>query len=255
MVPALLAALAVATPPPVEGLWAKVSPPRTPKNRVVVLVPGLFLNPLDAELSAKPVFRRWQQPDSELVKALAADSDVYAFTYNQVAPLEATATACGLGKRVRDLRLRGYSEVVLVGHSAGGLLARHLVEDEPKCGVDRLIQVAAPNTGSPLAALKTAKAVQRPFLSSLGLDHRRALLKKRDELLVPERVEMACVVCRWLAGCDGIVSLSSQYSECLQKQGVPAFRVRAGHSSAMSDDDVIRLVATLAKGPIPRLKR
>ena len=74
-----------------------------------------------------------------------------------------------MGDHVRwRLRQAGYSEVILLGFSAGGVVARQFVEDNPAAGVTRVIQVCAPNLGSPLAKLKSSVGLaQESFLQSL----------------------------------------------------------------------------------------
>src|SRR5262245_44306630 len=172
MMPLLLTLLM--TPPPaqvvpvahahVQTLFVKVGPrpnvvQRTEgQDRAVVLIHGLGLHMISQEKAVKPYLRPYQQPDSALVHRLARDSDVYALAYGQNAPIEVIATSPAIADHIRWLRAAGYTQIVLIGHSAGGLVARHLVEDRPDLGVTRVIQVCAPNGGSGWAALKTARA-------------------------------------------------------------------------------------------------
>src|SRR5262249_23068281 len=131
-------------PPPPElptELW-QVAPdggekawvaPATPseKARAVVLIAGLHVHPLRPAQVTVPERRAWQEPKSELVKALAKDSDVFALGYAQTVTADEVATAPGLRDAVTRLRKAGYKEVVLVGHSAGGIIARQFVERNP----------------------------------------------------------------------------------------------------------------------------
>src|SRR5262249_35973128 len=100
----------------------------TRKERAVVLVHGLRFHPLRRRTPAtRPARHEWQEPRSELVKALAADADIYAFSYAQTVPLDAVAHSAGLREAVGQLRAAGYREIVLIGHSAGGVISRLFV--------------------------------------------------------------------------------------------------------------------------------
>src|SRR5262249_36988219 len=154
----LLATLA--TPPatpPVRTLLARVGPApaiaqaprdaRSPgQDRAVVLIHGLALHPLSTAKVGQAAFRHWQQPGSALVRPLAEDSDVWSVGYSQTSAVENVAAA--VAALVKKVKAQGYKEVVLVGHSAGGLIARQLVEDHPDAGVTKVVQVCAPNLGS-----------------------------------------------------------------------------------------------------------
>ena len=98
------------------------SPPTTPseKTRAVVLLPGLFVHPVRPAKASQPWRRDWQEPNSELVKALAPDFDVFAFSYAQTVRVDEVAHRPGLRDAIARLRKAGYKEIVLVGHSAGG---------------------------------------------------------------------------------------------------------------------------------------
>ena len=66
------------------------------KARAVVLVHGLHLHPIQPEKVSKPWVRDWQEPKSELVKTLAPDFDVFAFSYAQTAAVDEIAKSQGM---------------------------------------------------------------------------------------------------------------------------------------------------------------
>src|SRR5262245_9665545 len=162
----LLSALIVAAPaePDVRTLLVKLGPltdeagqlGRSPAQaRAVVLIHGLGLRPLSREKAHQPALCRWQKPEAAVVRGLAQESDVWAVGYGQNAPVEKVAPM--VGREVRRVKALGYKEVVLVGHSAGALVARHIVEDDPQAGVTKALQVCAPNLGSGWAALQAVR--------------------------------------------------------------------------------------------------
>jgi pimeloyl-ACP methyl ester carboxylesterase len=252
---------AAPTPGPrVDAVFHKVAPAepaagRSPGQRcAVVLIHGLGLHPINKEKAVKAALRTWQRPDSPLVKALSQNADVYAFAYGQSAAVERIGTATGLAGHVSGLRKAGYRDVILVGHSAGGLIARILVEDQPDAGVTKVIQVCTPNTGSFLASWKTARDVQRTFLFSLSPTARKACLAGRQDRRIPAGVQFACVIAGTRIGGDGIVSRSSQWSDDLQKQGIPAHLLRAAHWESVKIASAVELIGRLVREPQPRWK-
>ena len=264
MTPLLLffATAAVAAPPdapaPVQVQFAKVAPnPDTPgrttgQARAVVLIHGLALHPISEAKAIKPQMRFWQVPESALVKRLARDADVYAVSYGQNAPIEQLATDSPLPGHVRSLKKAGYRQIVLVGHSAGGLIARHLVEDHPNLGATRVIQVCSPNAGSSWASLRAARAAQQPFLASITRSGRTKALEGRSEKRIPETVEFACVVGSCNLRGDGVVFSKSQWPADLQAQGIPAYSLWCIHWDAMSSTRAVELLSRLVVEPQPR---
>jgi pimeloyl-ACP methyl ester carboxylesterase len=253
--PAQLAPLPV--PVAVQTSFVKVAPKgaeRTPgRDRAVVLIHGLGLQMISQEKAVKPYLRRWQQPESELVRRLARDSDVYALAYGQNATVDTVASSPDIIRHIRSMRAAGYKEVVLVGHSAGGVVARHLVEDQPDLGVTRVIQVCPPNAGSGWAALKTARAAQMPFLASLTRTSRQKVLDERTaRKRIPDSVEFACVVASCNLRGDGVVSTRSQWPADLQAQGIPAYGVKTTHWDVMGSSRTVELVGRLVAEPMPR---
>jgi pimeloyl-ACP methyl ester carboxylesterase len=185
--PALIALVAAPAPLPCEELrtelW-QVAPtagekpwvaPAAPseKTRAVVLIHGLFVHPIRPSKATHPWRRSWQEPKSELVKTLAKDSDVFAFAYAQNIPVDEVAQSAGLRDAVARLREAGYKQIVLIGHSAGGVIAREFVEHFPDTGVTKVIAVAAPFAGVDVATLKIGyPKVQAPFVQSLSREAR-----------------------------------------------------------------------------------
>lgn len=224
------------------------------KERAALLIPGLKLHPLRPGRVTQPELHDWQAPKGELVKALARDFDVFAFGYAQTVPVDVVAHAPGLRETVGQLRRAGYTEVVLIGHSAGGIVARQFAECYPDSGVTRVVQVAAPNGGSDLAAFfKTGyPKSQAAFVQSLA-PAVRAEAARRVRHLVSPRVEMVCVVCK-LPGMDndGLVPLGSQWPADLQQQGIPAAAVATSHWQAMRFAAGISLIAELARAKLTR---
>src|SRR5215831_8734547 len=128
-----------------RAMW--LNAPRT-KDRAVLLIPGLKIHPLRPALASRPEIHNWQEPNSDLVRTLAPDFDVFAFGYAQTAPLDAVALSPGLRDAVANLKKAGYKDVVLIGHSAGGVIAQLFATNYPDAGVTKVIAVAAPLTGS-----------------------------------------------------------------------------------------------------------
>jgi pimeloyl-ACP methyl ester carboxylesterase len=223
------------------------------QTRAVVLIHGLHLHPFSGKQAARAEFRPWQQPKSALVHALAADSDVFALTYAQTAPVSAIPAQPDLAGDIRRLRQAGYTHIVLAGFSAGGLIARQFVEDVPDSGVTRVIQVCAPNAGTGWATVKAVlKAEQKPFVESLSKEARLVALRERLGKRIPEQVQCVCVVAAGLLFGDGIVSTRSQWPEDLQKQGVRAVLLDAEHWDAVTGKRGARLIAQLVREEQPR---
>ncbi|MFQ3591872.1 MAG: alpha/beta fold hydrolase [Gemmataceae bacterium] len=253
-----LSMLLPAAEPPLESLFVKAGPNpfvvgRTPgQTRAIVLIHGLSLHLFSREKIVQARPRTWQAATSPLVHRLAREGDVYAFAYSQTAPVERIAERTELVRHIRRLVQEGYREIVLIGHSAGGLIARQLVEDHPDCGVTRVVQVNAPNAGSPWAALKVSREAQTAFFASLSVAAREKWLNQRRETVLPATVQFACVVGNLRLGGDGVVSCRSQWTEDLQRQGVPAFALPLGHRETITTPKGIELLGQLVTGPLPR---
>lgn len=238
----LLCALLLPQAPQVEVKFEQVlpAPPdgkllgrSRDQTRAVVLMQGLTIHPFSKENVSKPILRDWQQPSSVLAKELVKVGDVFAYAYSQDTNLKEIIEKSQLEAFVAQLRKMGYQEVVLVGHSAGGLIARHFVEDHPDVGVTKVIQVCSPNLGSTWAKVQLVRKNQRPFLDSLTREARLEILGERKDKRIPGTVQFVCIVGNGAGEGDGVVGLPSQWSEDLQKQGIPAIPLSATHWQAM----------------------
>ncbi len=239
LLPLLFTAL-VADAPKVETRFEQVAPvppnarpARSPdQGRAVVLVHGYIFH-LSSTTVGVPAFRDWQRPGSTLVKALGKDADVYSFAYGQNAALDEVVKQGALKEAVASLRKLGYREIVLLGHSAGGLIARQFVEDNPDCGVTRVVQLCAPNCGTPTARTKV-HAVQQAFVDSLTPENREKTLTARAGTRIPASVEFVCVLgyCDAKHEGDGVVPCAAQWSADLRKQGIPVVLLEAAHNVA-----------------------
>ncbi len=223
------------------------------KPNAVLLIHGLFLHLLRPERATDAELQDWQRPKADLVKELAADFDVYSFGYAQTAPLDVVATTEGMRERIAALKAAGYEKIVLVGHSAGGVVARQFVERYPTAGVTKVIQVACPNEGVVLANFGIGlPKLQTGFIKSLAPDLRREVCKTASAPL-PKDVEFAVVVTKFkqFQG-DVLVDVTSQWPDDLQKQGVPAVLVSTSHNAAVKDPATIHEIGALARGKLTR---
>jgi pimeloyl-ACP methyl ester carboxylesterase len=185
--------------------------------------------------------------------------------------LEAIAETPGLHNGIQRLRGMGYRQIVLLGHSAGGLVARQFVEDHPEAGVTKVIQVCTPNGGSGWArATLAVRKNQLSFLSSLTHKDRQLSLEGRANKKIPAAVDFVCVVGRvhipwlsprdngekgsrgWLRPGDGVVSAESQWPPELQAQGIPAVPLEAGHMGLLHSKTGIEAVVRLVRQRIGR---
>jgi pimeloyl-ACP methyl ester carboxylesterase len=218
-----------------------------------VLIPGLHVQPLHPSKVMVPDRRSWQELRSELVQAISKDSDVFAFGYAQTVSADDVARGPGLLDAVSRLRKAGYQEVAIVGHSAGGVIARQFVEQHPDAGVTKVIAIAAPFAGAEAATFKIGyPKVQKPFIQSLTPEARNDAVRS-NKFTLGKDVEFACIVCKLKHGdTDGLVFVRSQWPEDLQKLGVPAVLARVNHIDAMHNAIIAKTVADLVRGKITR---
>lgn len=226
---------------------------KSEKTRAVVLIPGLFIHAVRPSKAEIPDRRPWQEPKSELVKALAPDFDVFAFGYSQTVAVDEVAKSRSLKDAVAQLRKAGYKEIVLIGHSAGGVIARQFAEANPDAGVTKVIAVAAPFAGVELANLKVGyPKVQAPFVQSLAPNVRTEAVKA-NKCVPCGGVPLACVVCKLkLVDTDGLVSTRSQWPDDLQKAGVPIVTSSASHFMVMANPTAAKAIAELAREKLSR---
>ena len=144
----LLCTLSFVGPPTVESICPQMAPAKdkwmrtAERTQAVLLIHGFHYHLFDKDVP-KAGLRPWQKADSPLVKELGKSADVFAFAYGQNVSLETVIKESKLAASIAELRKLGYKEIVLVGHSAGGLIARQFVEDNPDAGVTKVIQVCA----------------------------------------------------------------------------------------------------------------
>jgi hypothetical protein len=237
------------TPEPPPGRIMARSPGQT---RAIVLINGLHVHPFSKENVVRPQMRDWQQRDSKLVHELTGAGDIFAFAYAQDVQVDEVASGSTLEEDVRWLKQQGYTEIVLIGHSAGGLVARQFVEDHPDAGVTRVIQVCAPNGGSSWAKLPAVRKNQHVFLHSLTKEGRKMALDWRRDRQIPENVEFLCVVGAAKKSGDGVVSREAQWSDDLQRQGIPAVTLDVTHPMAMRNQKAAEVIARLAVTSVGR---
>jgi len=272
---AVLALMLAAPPEPVETKFAQVGPVAreaapfqrsAERQRAVVLLHGLHIHPFNSSNVAKAAWHGWQKSDSILVKTLAKDSDVFAFAYGQNVAVDDIANDDGLSFGIRELKELGYREIVLVGHSAGGIVARQFVEDKPGAGVTKVIQVCTPNGGSSWGkATIGVRQKQENFLTSLTKDSRQVCLAKRCDKKIPTEVDFICVIGQLQVsagktadaenkdaagkslGGDGVVSCVCQWTKDLQEQCIPAVAIDAAHFSAMRSQQSAEKIAQFVR--------
>ncbi len=221
--------------------------------RAVVLIHGFRPHPFHHDQVVKPGFQDWQEPGSKLVLTLGKSADVFSFAYGQNVALEKVANAPGLAHGIRRLKALGYTDIVLVGHSAGGLVARQFVEDHADTGVTKVIQVCSPNAGTSWskASLVMPKS-QELFLASLAPEVRQAWIQKRADRQVPPEIQFVCIVGTGARHGDGVVHVSSQWSADLQRQGIPALPLSTTHFLAMRSTAGAEAIAELVAKREPR---
>lgn len=224
------------------------------KDRAVVLIHGLLARPIHPLRAEKPDPHRWQKADAPLVKALAEDADVFGVSYAQTIPMDLIPLSKGLRDGVAALKAAGYKEIVLVGHSAGGVIARRFVECHAESGVTKVVAVAAPFHGSVWAKLPDfiVPKPQVPFIESMA-PYLRQQWREKCLSELPKGLQFCCVVCKLprLAG-DTVVAASSQWPEELQKQGISAVAVRCTHFEAMTGEKPIAAIVEVVNGKVKR---
>ena len=237
-----------AVPPSANGKWK-----RTPERTQAVLLIHGYQFQLSDETVPTPQFRPWQRAEGALVKELGRSVDVFLFAYGQNADIDGIVKESKLRDNIEQIRKLGYSEIILVGHSAGGLIARHLIEDHPDINVARVVQVCCPNTGSPYAKVKGLKS-QQAFIDCLSEEGRAQCLKGRSTKQIPARIQFLCVVARGdgVSGTDGVVPCISQWPEDLRKQGIPAVGLLGGHRDMMNEAKLAVSLGRLICAPQPR---
>lgn len=258
MIAALLVAGYLAAPPApvIETVFERVAPENAgtvtrsaDQTRAVVLLHGLRTHPFSAKQTRTAVLHDWQRPGASLVTALAKHADVYAFGYGQNASIPEIAKCAGLHDALASLGDAGYEEIVLVGHSAGGVISRELVESFPESGVTKVVQVSPPNGGSHIVRMTPyVHKEQVAFLHSIRPDARAASAERK----IPDGVEMVVVIGDGFGVGDLAVRDEYQWPPDLQAQGIPAVQLRTMHFTAMRSHWVIPEIVKLVTEPQPR---
>ena len=221
--------------------------------RAIILIHGLQIHPVSNLEVLKATFRSWQMADSKLVNTLASEADVFAFAYSENVPLERIVSESLLKAEIGNLKDLGYTQIVLIGHSAGGLIAREFVEDYPDCGVTKVIQVCAPNAGTSVAHLESGvRTFQRPFLHCLTKEGRAVCLQERAEKKIPPSIEFVCVIADGLGSGDFLISNTSQWPKDLQDQGIPAVALHTNHFAIMHSKTQAQKIAEIVRNDMPR---
>ena len=114
------------------------------------------------------------------------------------------------------------------------------------------MQVSTPNGGSPWAVWQIVQPKQADFLDSLTKPTRRLAVAGRAELRIPPHIEFACVVANGLVVGDGMVGSASQWTEDLQRQGIPAYAISTSHWQTVRTKTGVDLIADLVRSPLPR---
>jgi pimeloyl-ACP methyl ester carboxylesterase len=239
----------VAPARPQTASWARTLGAR----RAVVLIHGLKVHTLREGAPYQAKFDGWQAAGSRLVKGLAPLGDVYAAAYSQNATVEQIAADPRWLDCIASLRAMGYTEIVLVGHSAGGIIARELVEDHAECGCTKVVQVCAPNAGSSWANLYPAVVEgEMLFTRSLTKAERERVLESRADRRIPSDVEFVCIVGNVEIYGDGLVACSCQWPPDLQSQGVPAQLVASFHPLAVRSATGVAEIIQAVRDRAPR---
>lgn len=227
-------------------------------DRAVIMINGLKPHPFSGEKPNEALPASWQAADSNLGRALDGQADLYRFSYSQNAAVGELSEARNKdGKTLADsiaaVRALGYTEVVLIGFSAGGLIARQFVEDHPDAGVTRVVQVCSPNLGTSWGLVDAGvREPQEVFINSLSRKARRDFNKARTDKKIPPAVEFVVVMGTGGGSGDTVVKNDSQWPVDLQEQGVPVVEVKAIHYLAIRGEKGAKKVAELATTPQPR---
>jgi pimeloyl-ACP methyl ester carboxylesterase len=222
------------------------------KDRAALLVHGLVLRVIHPNKAGKPELHEWQLAKSPLAQSLASDFDVFSFSYAQTTSCDLVASSPGMRDQVEKLRKAGYKEIVLIGHSAGGLIVRQFVERFPKSGVTKVLEVCAPNTGTELATIGVGlPKPQVPFIKSLAPGLRQVAAV--EPIAIDDAIAFCAVVCKVRGfSHDTLVSVESQWPKDLQKQGIPAVLIGINHFDAMKAPHAVSAIHELAREKLVR---
>lgn len=222
------------------------------RQKAVLCIPGLYPHPIQPSKALAPEKHPWFEPRAPLLAALAPDFDVYALGYAQTLPLDAVASSSGMRSAVARLKRAGYREIVLIGHSAGGIVAHQFAERYPDSGVTKIIPVAAPYLGSDLAEIGFGlPKTQVAYIKSIAPQPRREATALLTPL--PKHIDICCVSCKitYLTN-DILVNLESQWPPEVRRHGIPTTLVGVNHFDALKAPQAVEQVTLLAKSRLTR---
>jgi pimeloyl-ACP methyl ester carboxylesterase len=258
----LAVVLAVGAGTSIDLRFAEVAPARAVTapwvrtlgaRRAVLLIHGLKVHVFQDRAPYQAKFDSWQGSGSRLVKGLAPLADIFAAAYSQNAAVEDIAADPRWLGCIASIRAMGYSEIVLVGHSAGGIIARELVEDHPDCGCTKVVQVCSPNAGSSWANLYPAVVEGEVlFTHSLTKAERQRVTDGRSDRRIPSDLEFVCIVGNAEFYGDGLVSCGCQWPPDLQSQGMPARVVATAHPLAVRSAAGVTEIIQAVREQAPR---
>ncbi|NDV12399.1 esterase/lipase family protein [Crenobacter caeni] len=165
---------------PLEGLWMRPDRLR-PARQVVLLVHGYGCS--------RGVWWWWR-------RRLEAAGHIVATVSLNPPWADIDALAGVLAARIREVQAAtGAQEVLLIGHSMGGLVSRTYLKQYPHAPVPLLITLATPHQGSALARLGFGHNARQmepasPFLTSLAgwplPPHALSLRATHDDFVCPQ---------------------------------------------------------------------
>lgn len=190
---------------------------RAPGKRPLVLLPGFLENPVTLWPLRARLARALDVP------VVVLRPPPYGLDLARQARQVAEEIAAVLGET-------GARQVDLVGHSMGGLLARHLVEIEDSAErINSVVTLATPHLGSALAALLPLRSLRQMRRSS-------AYLEALNERPLPERV-------RYIGICSTHDNLVLPWNCSLSPRGDNFILRYHGHTTLLFSRQVVTIIA------------
>lgn len=131
------------------------------------------------------------------------------------------------------------SQLILVAHSLGGLIARQMIVSEMRvgrqCRIDKLALIATPHTGSMLASVGNLVSFPNQQLKRLTQDDEvlRSLNADWEQLKVEEHTDVRYII----GGCDRAVPQASSVPY-VDRSLQQAMIINADHRSIIAPDDL-----------------
>lgn len=217
-------------------------------QHAIVLIHGFNTNHIHNSEKYDELLRdSWQNRDSKIVQRVASYGDVFSIVYTQNRFVDHIADFGRFHTLMRRLRDAGYKNITIIGSSAGGVIGRLFVENFPESKISRIIQVAAPNRGTPAANLGNIgggiglidNEDFLEFLESLEPGTRKEISRSRQDKKIPDDVEFVSLIGTAIAGGDGVIGYQSAWPASIRDQGLPGVSAAAVHSYHMNNDHVI----------------